>query len=359
MLRINLLPPYIFDKQKKVQLAIVWGVVAAAAIALFVIWSSGVAGRLDEEKKKLADATDAKTQYDNVESQITDVNNKVAVTKSKQTFIADAKKSNDSWPAVYEQMRDVTSPLILLESLAIDPGNHKALDFAGFAKDELTIARWWMTLRNAKDRFDSVSFNLPTHPYVPANAQGGAGGFGQMGRFGGPMGGGRGFGGGSGMPPGMMSGSMPPGMSGGSGMPPMAMAGRPGMMTPGGSGMGGFGGSGMGGFRGGMGGGNNANVGPAEIEGRPGLNFTGVAMVKDTLAPPMAPTWPAGGGRGGAVGMGGMMGGGMPAMMGGGRMSGMPPGMMGGSMPAAPAPAAGGDAPTGLGKRGKAGGGDD
>ncbi len=349
MLRINLLPPYIFDKQKKVKLAILWGVVAVAAMALFIVWNGSVASTLNDAKNQLTEATTQKGNYDAVEKQIQDANAAVAVTRSKQTFIANAKTNNDAWPAVYEAMRDVTSPVILLESLAIEPTNHKALDFVGFAKDELTIARWWMTLRNAKDRFDSVSFNLPSHPYIPPAAANGTGG---MAGYGGMMGG-RGMGypggmgggfGGSGMGG---RGPMMAGMSGGMGssMGAPMMAG----MSGGGK-MGGISGMGSMAGMGGMGGRASADTGLTEIEGRTGLNFTGVAIVKDTLAPPIAPTWPAGaaaaGGFGG--GMGGMGGGmSMPAGM---------PGMGGGRMPAASAPAA--SAPIGGGK-GKKGGGDD
>jgi len=352
MLRINLLPPYIFDKQKKVQVAIVWGVIAAAAIALLMVANGNVSNQLGDVKKQLDEANNFKSDWEGLDGQIKGVNDKVAVTRSKQTFVANSKTNNDAWPAVYEAMRDVTTPTILLESLIVSPADHKRLDFTGFAKDELTIARWWMYLRNnAKDRFDSVSFNLPAHSYVPATAQNNAGGFG-LGRMSGmPPGMGRGMMGGPGMGGAPMSssfgGGMPQGMmssSMGAGM----MGGKAGMMMPGGrgiSGMGGFGGGG------GFGGVASANVGPAEIEGRPGLNFTGSAYVKEALAPPIAPTWPAGGGAtGGMGGFGGMSGmnpammGGMgPGMMGGGRMSSAGPPMgSSGAMSAAPGGSMGG-----------------
>ncbi|MCW3051891.1 MAG: hypothetical protein JWN14_1061, partial [Chthonomonadales bacterium] len=36
MLRINLLPPYIYDKQKKVKLAALWAFIVAAALGGFL-----------------------------------------------------------------------------------------------------------------------------------------------------------------------------------------------------------------------------------------------------------------------------------------------------------------------------------
>jgi len=359
MLRINLLPPYIFDKQKKIRLAIVWGIAAAAAIVAFVVWSSSVQARLNDKKKLLAEATDYKTKYDDLENRIKGVNDKVAVIRSKQTFIADSKKSNDSWPLVYEAMRDVTSDTILLQTLDISPQNHQSLNFSGFATDELTIARWWMSLRNATDRFDSVSLNLPTHPFVPQDANGAGRGMGFSGMRGGPMMGNRpsamgigmsgsSFGGGgmAGGPP-MMGGMS---SSPGAGMANMAQKFQRSSSGGGISAVGG-GGGGFGGAR------NRGGGGETEVEGRRGLSFTGVAVLKAAYAPPIAPTWPAsGGGAGGGMGMMGAMG-----MMGGPGMGGS--GMMGGGarmpMMSAPPTSAGssGGAPA-VGAKGAKGGDD-
>ena len=38
MLRINLLPPYIYDKQKKIKLMAFWAFLIAAALGVFLMW---------------------------------------------------------------------------------------------------------------------------------------------------------------------------------------------------------------------------------------------------------------------------------------------------------------------------------
>jgi hypothetical protein len=79
------------------------------------------------------------------------------------------------------------------------------------------------------------------------------------------------------------------------------------------------------------GGANSQNVGPTELEGRPGLGFVAMAVLKEPVAKGIpAPSWPTGSG-GGAGGAGGMRmpgGAGMPPM--GGAPMGTPGGSMGG-----------------------------
>jgi hypothetical protein len=313
MLPINLLPNYIFDKNKKRNALIAYGVAIAAVAALFIVWSQGVQAKLNEQKDRLATANERKTKYDATDKQIKDVQGKIALTKTKQTFIANAQTWNDAWATEYDTIRNLTSQYVLLKSMSILP-DRKTVSLTGFAANELLIAKWWIALKNHKEIFENVTIQLPTHPYVPQgagnNANGGMGAFAGMGG----MPGSGGMGGGAGRP--MMSGMA--GMGGVSGMP-----------GSGGMGMKG----GMPGFGGGTGGANSAAVGPAMIEDRPGINFVVTATLKTPLAGavPGVPVWPANGaaptggmggpgfpGASGMPGSGGM--GGSGGMMGGGKM---------------------------------------
>ena len=165
MLRINLLPPYIFDKQKKVQVGLVWLAAVIVVIFLFISWASSV-------NKQLADATalrdQAKTyqdQYTALDGNIKKVQGDIKNTQDKQTFVASAETYNKAWPAVYTMMRDVTDDKVLLKRMAVDPATHQTISFAGFAPSEMEVVRWWMALRNNPDKFDHISFALPSHGY--------------------------------------------------------------------------------------------------------------------------------------------------------------------------------------------------
>ncbi|MCW3096615.1 MAG: hypothetical protein JWL77_2233, partial [Chthonomonadaceae bacterium] len=107
MLRINLLPPYIYDKQKKVKLAILWAAIVAAALGAFLLWFVTLNTALTAQKAQQATHEDLKGQYDAVESNISKEKQARAEIEKRQVFIADAQKYNDSWPAAFETMRDV------------------------------------------------------------------------------------------------------------------------------------------------------------------------------------------------------------------------------------------------------------
>jgi Tfp pilus assembly protein PilN len=275
MLRINLLPPYIYDKQKKIKLAVLWAAIVAAALGVFLLWFVSLNKTLSERKAEQAASEELKSQYDTVDQNIKKEMAARADIEKRQTFIANAQTYNDSWPAAFETMRDVTADNILLKSLAFSK-DRKTVSLTGFAKTEEDIVKWWMYLRNnyagpdATLPFDNVSFSLPAHPYDPktaATTQGGPGAPGGKGGF--P----------------------------GSGAPSAA-----GISSGGGGG--GFPGSG--GFAGG-GGGNKDAVGPGMIEGRPGINFTASITLKKPLAPGIAtaPVWSAGGAPATPAGFGG------------------------------------------------------
>jgi Tfp pilus assembly protein PilN len=320
MLRINLLPSYIYEKKTKVA-----HIVAALLLMLVVLggslaWALAASGTKAAAQKRLDTANSFQSQYTDIDTQITDVKTQVAAIQAKQDFISGSQTYNTAWPVAIDAVAQDVPPYILLNSLNISAADHHVVTLTGFGQHEMDLARWWIALRNDTFKFSNVFITLPEHPYPAGGTQaGGAGGFG----FGaGMMGGKRG---------GMMGG--PPGM----------MGGAPGMMGPGGPGMGmmGPGGPGMG--RGGFGNARNTGTATAsEVQGRKGYDFTATLMLVDKLAPPTtAPAWtgvPAPNTAGSsATGMGGMgmgMMGGPPGMMGGPPMMGGPAGAPGAMPPA-------------------------
>jgi hypothetical protein len=309
MLRINLLPPYIYDKQKKIK----WIAIALALPFLALVaclWAAQNAqAAKDKADGRKNDALTQQSQYNNLVSQIKAEEDAVAATKAKQTFVANAIKYNEAWPDTYTSMRDVTSPKILLKSMYMSD-DRKSLNFTGFCQYEEDLVRWWMFLRAQSDLYSEVHFRLPEHPWPPKSESNAGGGAGSMAMSGGGPG---------------MAGS--PGMGGG-----MAMSGGPGMGggSPMGGGMAMSGGPGMGGSPGvgsfGGGGGSSDAVGDEEIEGRKGIKFSAFATLKKPFAGGITtPTWATAGGAGASGGGGGMNSGG-PMMGGSGGMMATPPG---------------------------------
>ena len=257
MLPINLLPNYIFDKNKKLKAWVVCFAAIAAVAIFFVVWSNNVQKTVDEAKTELTDATDKRSKYDAKVSEIGKVKAQIADTENKQNFIASAQKYNAAWPEAFSLIRDLTDKNVLLKNMAFTGTDHKTIRVSAFAVTEETIANWWMKLRTRTDIFENINMQYPGRPYHPgaATAAGSMPGSGGMGM---PMGGGA-------MRPSMMS-------MGGSGG---------GMPSSGGMGMPGSGGMGLPGSGGGAAGGDA--VGPTTIEDRPGINFIATMVLKVPL----------------------------------------------------------------------------
>lgn len=271
MLRINLLPPYIYEGQKKKVYLFGAVGIAVAALAGMLLWNAAVLDNLKKAEAEKEASGLLLTKWTTLDGQITDEHALVAKTKAKMTFVDNSKLYNDSWPGAYEQARDVTDRTILLHTMNIGT-DRKTLSLAGFCQYEPDLIRWWMFLRGTQ-LYNSVHISLPAHPFSPNEPLAVAGG----------TPGGAGFGG--------------------------AGGGGPQTGPPAGSfgGGGGFGGGGkFANLGGGGGGGNVAAATDDEIEGRKGINFNAVAVLKTVLlggATP--PIWPSDGTAAAAGGPGG------------------------------------------------------
>jgi hypothetical protein len=291
MLRIELLPDYIGDKNKIRNLGLLWvaGVVVVAGLLLAMNSSAGKANedaKADRAAKEALKATTDKNKKD-----IADEQHNRAVIESKQKFVLNARTYNDGWAEAFETIRDVkpADNSIVLDSMALDTAKHQTVSLTGFGSDEKAVVRWWMSLRNNTALFDHVNFDLVPHAWTPvadqASNMGGPGGFGSGGS------GGFGSGGAPGNKMQNMLTAMGGGMSGGSG--------------------------------GGMSGGGRATAGngPTDLEGHHGINFTAAVVLKTALAGGIpTPSWSGGGAAPAPTGMGGM--GGMGGGMGSGGASG-------------------------------------
>jgi hypothetical protein len=304
MLRINLLPPYIYDKQKKIKWVVGSVAIFAATLIGLLAWGNSINKVLDEETVKKDEAHKQLDLFNDASQKIKAEEAKQADTKKKKDFVETSQQYNESWPTTFLAMRDLTSKNILLKSLTVN-SDRQTLAFTGWARDEGLIVRWWMDLKNS-GLFSSVFFNLPPHPHEPSapvttasSGPIGGGGFGDTG-----AGSGGGFGGNR------SSGGLTP-----------ASVGQ--NITGGGAGSGGgFGGKGGPvGVGGAGGGGGSSDSGPEVIEGRPGIRFTATAtLVKPLPGGATVPTWGSGGGSsgGGGGGFGGFSSGGPGFSSGGG-----------------------------------------
>ncbi len=291
MLRINLLPDYINDKNKVRNLSFVWGgVVLAAVLGLMFVNSQAIAARdaaLADQQAKEA----LKKDTDDFKSKTTAEKTKRAEIETKQVFVKGANIYNNGWADTYELVRDITptDTSIILKSVFLDK-DRKTVNVSGFGISEQAIVKWWKYLRDNAGVVDHVNFAMIPHAYQPESPAVVSGG---------------------GMP-----GGAAPGTGGG-----MATAGFSSKMANMGSllASGGMPGAGP---TGGGGAGASDTVGKAELRGKNGFNFTAQIVLKTAHAGGIpTPVWPGGGGAPASTafaGFGGGGGGGSTAPTGGG-----------------------------------------
>ncbi|MHB0999326.1 MAG: PilN domain-containing protein [Armatimonadota bacterium] len=285
MLKINLLPKYIYERRNVRKMILLFGVIFIAVAAGMVAWIFQLSSKerllTDQVSKMEIEAEAVKA----LEAEVTAEQAKIPPIEAKYQYVKDVLNYNEKLPALYEQVARYTYNRIEYRSMNASGGQ---LQISAHARSVGDCGRYLLNMYRAGHLFSSVS--ISSVPGWPAGRSGGGGG----GMMGGMMGG--------------MPGGMPGGMMGG--MPPM-----PGMM------------GGMPGGMPGMTGGSAASTASAAD----GFDFTVTcALVQPITAPAYIPGGAGAGAQGGA-GMTGGMPGGMPGMM-----PGMTPGMMPGS--GAPAP---------------------
>jgi hypothetical protein len=311
MLRINLLPPYIYEGAKRRNVVVLWAVVLAAVVGGFIFWKMQLAAEADRIAKMTQDETPDANLADNTQREADSITAANAVTRGKWEFVTQAKEHNSKhYIEVYDHVRDFTIDRVLYSG--ITPANDQ-VQINAYAPTLADVGHYMLAMeRNPNIKNVSVAMNsVPGYPVSQSGAQQQQ----QQDQFLGgdnpPRAGGQ--------------GTMSPGGVSGMGNAPMMM--RPGAGAQGGGG-GQFGGQ---------------DTGPtgARPPGGGGHDFAVTLTLNKPI--PGAPTYPAGGGQqgggtGGGPAMGGMgggsgMGGGMSMGqgMGGGSSMG-PPGMGGGKM---------------------------
>jgi hypothetical protein len=258
MLKINLLPSYIYERKK---IRVAWATVVAVVLLEIVALAAFQAKLINDENAKAAEVTEAETHAQRVQKLVTDAQNekaKIAPITQKVQFIKDILKFNLVRPNLFQNAAEYTLKGIRYSHMEAS-GN--VLTIQATAPTLSAMGRYLIYMQGNPD-FTAVQI-AGGAGYPPGNQNEGAGISGASSSYGGssspsgppgypggPAGGA--IGGPPGGPPGMYGG--PPGGPGGYGGPsgsaPVGYAGAPG----GSGGPGGYGGPGGPGGYGGPGG---------------------------------------------------------------------------------------------------------
>ncbi len=120
MLRINLLPPYIYEGAKRRNVMVLWVIILLVVIGGFVYAKMSIDGQtaaLVEEKERL---TPDANKADQLQAQADQVNQQSAEIRSKRDFVKNARLYNSTTyqPVVYN-IRDYTMRGILYSSFQL------------------------------------------------------------------------------------------------------------------------------------------------------------------------------------------------------------------------------------------------
>lgn len=167
MLRINLLPPYIYEGSKRRNVTILWVVILLAIIGGFVFAKMQIdtqTAALVQEKDSLAPDAD---KADRLQAQANSINSESQAIREKRDFVKNARLHNSTvyQPVVYN-IRDYTMKGVLYYSL-MPSGQTVSLDAYAGSLAQVGHYLMWME-HNPEISQVSISLSgLPSFPVPP------------------------------------------------------------------------------------------------------------------------------------------------------------------------------------------------
>ncbi len=167
MLRINLLPPYIYEGSKRRNVMVLWVVILLAVIGGFVFAKMQIDNQtaaLVQEKDRLTPDAD---KADRLQAQANTINSESAAIREKRDFVKNARLHNSSTyqPVVYN-IRDYTMKGVLYYSL-IPSGQTVSLDAYAGSLAQIGHYLMWMEHNPAISQVAISLSGLPTFPVPP------------------------------------------------------------------------------------------------------------------------------------------------------------------------------------------------
>ncbi len=179
MLRINLLPPYIYDAAKRRNVMIIWAVVVVAVVAGFLFARVQLdAQARDIEAKTQAETADA-NQADKYKSDAAALDQQNAALKQRVEFVEGARKHvTGTYPPLLRNVRDWTIRRVVYSSVA--PGGN-AVNISAYAPSLGDVGHYLMAMQN-NPKISLVNITMNSIPAFPRGAtqQAGTGMFGGM-----------------------------------------------------------------------------------------------------------------------------------------------------------------------------------
>lgn len=174
MIKINLLPPNIFEAKVIRNIAVAFGLLAVIIVVGMLYWNNKINTEA-AEVQRLADA--AKALHDKAESikgEAESMRSSIAPIQEKIKFFEDVKKHNESYPQLYRELAKFTYAKVVYTN--ITPSDGGTLQLQGSAPSLSDVGRYMMNIYRATHLFQTVTVSQVTLSSQPAPGQSAASG---------------------------------------------------------------------------------------------------------------------------------------------------------------------------------------
>mgnify|MGYP001025863736 CR=1 FL=1 len=162
MLKINLLPPYIFERRKVRQTAFLFGLIFMLTFGGMVAWWYTLGKKEADLKEQLVVMNQRKDQVLALENTIKAEEAKIPPIKERMDYFRAVMAYNTKFPELYEELAKYTYERILYRS--IQPSNN-SLTIQAHAKSIGDAGRYLLNMYRARHLFSGVQISaVPGYP---------------------------------------------------------------------------------------------------------------------------------------------------------------------------------------------------
>jgi hypothetical protein len=172
VLKINLLPPYIYERRKVRKAALIFGLLFAAVAAGIFGWWLMLSNQERNLKVQVEDMKAKAAQVEALQQQLSAEQAKLPPIKSKVDYIKGVMAYNMKYPAIYAELANYTYSRIIYKSIKPSGGNSIAIDAR--ARTVGDCGRYLLNMYRAQHIFTSVAISQSAIKGWSSNNQTGA-----------------------------------------------------------------------------------------------------------------------------------------------------------------------------------------
>jgi hypothetical protein len=173
MLRINLLPPYIYEGAKRRNVMIIWFLILALVIGGVIFAKTQIDNETTKAKDEAARLEPKAKQADDMQAKANSINTDSQTIRDKATFVNNARKADtETYQEVVKNVRMYTWPRVLYDGM--NPSG-STVTIGAYAPSLTDVGRYmiWMEKNPKIGRVDVVMNSIPSFPAGAVQQQGG------------------------------------------------------------------------------------------------------------------------------------------------------------------------------------------